>query len=83
MMTDVQLKALALSLSVAKDLLRETPLVYTDMECAALRHIFATTMQRQMATYQVAELLGYSEQEIIDKMATVAARMAYEQYGQQ
>lgn len=79
MMTDVQLEALALSLSVTKELLRETPLIYSDMEYTALRYIFATAMQRQMATAQVADLLGCSEQEIIDKMVAVKARMTYEQ----
>jgi hypothetical protein len=79
MMTDTQLKSLTLALEVIKQLLRETPLVYSDMEFTALRYVFAAAMSKGLSTAEVAQLLGCSEQEIIDKMVAVKMRMSYEQ----
>ena len=78
-MKDTQLEALALSLAVIKQLLRETPLVYSDMEFTALRYVFASAVQKGLTSSEVASLLSCTEQEVIDKMVAVKVRMDYEE----
>lgn len=77
-MNDTQIQSIALSLEVMKQLMRETPDVYADIEYAALRYIFMEGMRRQLSISYMARLLRCTEQEACDKMAAVRNRLGHD-----
>lgn len=78
-MNDVQIHSLVLSLEIIKQLLRDTPEVYSDMEHEALKHIFKAGERRQLSLTDLAALLRCDTQQTADKMAAVRVRLNHEE----
>jgi hypothetical protein len=74
-MNEIQIHATVLALEVMKELMRDVPDVYADIELTALKHIFNAGMKRNLSVSELARLLRCTEQEACDKMAAVRWRL--------
>jgi hypothetical protein len=74
-MNEIQLHALVLSLQIIKELLRETPEVYHDLEHTGMKHAFKAMDGCGLSVAAAAEILRCTEQELHDKMAAMKVRL--------
>ena len=74
-MKDIQIHATVLALEVMRELMRDVPDVYADIELTALTHIFKAGEARNLSLTELAALLRCSAQEAADKMAAVRVRL--------
>jgi len=74
-MNEIQLHSLVLSLQIIKELLRETPDVFHDIEHTALKHAFKAMEGCGLSIADAADMLRCTEQELHDKMAAMKVRL--------
>jgi hypothetical protein len=70
-MREIDIHSTVLGLEVVKELLRDCPEVYADMEDAAMQHIFQAMMDVNMPMSEVAALLRVNVDEAAAKMKKV------------